>query len=503
MDFAFAFAGIGPEREQPTGQVFIMLFVVAFITSLLLVTNSFIYRYVHVCSSPESALLRIYHSTYGIGIVLVINIAIIVNWLAMIYIVFWPDPIVIQRLSGVVLELAGIELSQTGHLCISLKLSELTPIKIGLIGELLLLMCIMGNIMLYSATKISSTMKRETTSDSLRKMHRQMFMLLLLQIKMMNDFLSTATYAILTMAIVNNLALFYVYFSCSLKNRMISQDNYFIMVSTGYLSQNPYGDIPLFIYCVSFFTTLLLVTNGFMHRYLQLCRKQLFEIYSSKKSLVIIILINLALLTSYTVLLFVVFYPDDYFTELVQKTAEIKGCDMTGRSFIGFSVKYSVSSVSVFLILYNVVIMGLLECIHFVCAKKIDNCLRRSALSEKSQKLQRRMFILLLVQAACPAIFLHVPCTAALVFLFTGINTTTLITNILGVLLVLYPFSNPLIVIAFVKDYRNFILLKLRLIRTIRKPLTSITQNNVFVSDTRAAVAQSYIHRTVTTSPDK
>ncbi|RCN30870.1 hypothetical protein ANCCAN_23355 [Ancylostoma caninum] len=74
------------------------------------------------------------------------------------------------------------------------------------------------------------------------------------------------------------------------------------------------------------------------------------------------------------------------------------------------------------------------------------------------------MFILLLIQAVCPIIFLHIPSAASLLFLFTGLQTSPAATYTIAVTNALYPFFNPLIVVVFVRDYRTFSLNKLRVL---------------------------------------
>ncbi|KAL6733572.1 hypothetical protein Aduo_004208 [Ancylostoma duodenale] len=336
----------------------------------------------------------------------------------------------------------------------------------------------------------------------------------------MNDMLSTTTYITSSLALLNSFTLVVIYFCCPLRNvnsyryffilaavqditysvaliltvpRVVSQKFYFIFISTGYVNQHPYGYIPLLLFCISFFTSLLLVTNGFIYRYLQVCQTHLFNVYSTSRNRAIGVAINLILLVNYVLVIYIGFWPNEFFTHLVNSTIVVPGFDITNRSFIGFSMKYSMNALNLILILDTLTVMVVLECIHFFCARRIDSWLRRSALSKKSQRLQRQMFILLLLQAACPAIFLHIPCAAAVIFLFTGLKTTPATTNGIGVLLALYPFFNPLIIIAFVKDYRNFVLTKLRLRRAPKQPNSSIARNHVFVSELRNVAAQHYV----------
>ncbi|KIH56933.1 hypothetical protein ANCDUO_12883 [Ancylostoma duodenale] len=185
------------------------------------------------------------------------------------------------------------------------------------------------------------------------------------------------------------------------KIRVVSQKFYFIFISTGYVNQHP---------------------------------THLFNVYSTSRNRAIGVAINLILLVNYVLVIYIGFWPNEFFTHLVNSTIVVPGFDITNRSFIGFSMK-----------------------------------------------------------AACPAIFLHIPCAAAVIFLFTGLKTTPATTNGIGVLLALYPFFNPLIIIAFVKDYRNFVLTKLRLRRAPKQPNSSIARNHVFVSELRNVAAQHYV----------
>ncbi|RCN46662.1 hypothetical protein ANCCAN_07291 [Ancylostoma caninum] len=120
--------------------------------------------------------------------------------------------------------------------------------------------------------------------------------------------------------------------------RVVSQKFYFIFISTGYVNHHPYGHIPLLLFCISFFTSLLLVTNGFIYRYLQVCRTHLFNAYMTTRSRVIATAINLLLLVNYVLLIYIGFWPNEFFTQLVNSTIVIPGFDITNRSFIGFSM---------------------------------------------------------------------------------------------------------------------------------------------------------------------
>ncbi|ETN69660.1 7TM chemoreceptor [Necator americanus] len=325
-----------------------------------------------------------------------------------------------------------------------------------------------------------------------------------------SDMLSTSTYVICSFALFNNAILLILFFRCPLKNvhsyryyfiisiiqdviysvslilavpRVVSQSNFFIFISTGWLDQEPFGYIPLIVFCLSLNTSLLIVTDGFVYKYFQVRKLNQFQHQTSRRTIAIAVLINLAVIINYVVTVYVVMWPEDHFTCLVENTIKLHDLDITTVTFIGLSMKYGMNALNIALMLDMIAVMVLMECIHFFCAKSINNLLKKSTKSRKSQSIHRQMLILLVVQAACPAICLHIPCAASTFFLFTGISTTSTITNTIGVLLALYPFLNPLIIIVFVKDYRNFVLNILRIGAVRRQAGSSVARNNPFVSD--------------------
>nr|CDJ85738.1 7TM GPCR domain containing protein [Haemonchus contortus] len=97
---------------------------------------------------------------------------------------------------------------------------------------------------------------------------------------------------------------------------------------------------------------------------------------------------------------------------------------------------------------------------------KIKDFLKNAKQSNSFLLLQRQIFVLLLLQAACPVVFLLAPYCFAMCMLFTGINSTTLITNIISISFALFPVFNPIVVIVFVKEYRSCVLVLLKLKKT-------------------------------------
>ncbi|KIH57343.1 hypothetical protein ANCDUO_12468 [Ancylostoma duodenale] len=96
-----------------------------------------------------------------------------------------------------------------------------------------------------------------------------------------------------------NMLLVFLYFRCPLKNmqtykygfiltavqdlvtslctlalipRVISRNSYLIFIATGYLSDFPYGQILLVIVFFMVSMSLLIITNNFIYRYIQVCK---------------------------------------------------------------------------------------------------------------------------------------------------------------------------------------------------------------------------------------
>ncbi|KAL6733573.1 hypothetical protein Aduo_004209 [Ancylostoma duodenale] len=245
--------------------------------------------------------------------------------------------------------------------------------------------------------------------------------------------------------------------------RVISGNYIFMFTATGLMYRSPSGYIPLIIYCVVFFTSLLLVTNSFVYRYLHVCRTQTLEMYPYGRKAAILCAVNVVFIGNYLLFVYTTFWPDDRLRQEVSSVTLTPKLDFEHASFIGLSLRNGLQAVKIIVIADMVMVMTLLEVIQFICAKKINNCRNLFSLSKKTQKLHTQMLILLLIQAACPALFLHFPCLAALILLCTGTTTTPFTTFAIAALVLLFPLLNPLIMMTFMREYRYLILVKLKL----------------------------------------
>uniref|UniRef100_A0A183FVR5 G protein-coupled receptor n=1 Tax=Heligmosomoides polygyrus TaxID=6339 RepID=A0A183FVR5_HELPZ len=76
-------------------------------------------------------------------------------------------------------------------------------------------------------------------------------------------------------------------------------------------------------------------------------------------------------------------------------------------------------------------------------------------------------------QIISPALFLHVPLVCIYVLLFTGVSSPWEMSYGIGFLMSFYPLSCPIIIVVFVKDYRNFILSLLRMGKPSVNPVSA------------------------------
>ncbi|KAK5971260.1 7TM chemoreceptor [Trichostrongylus colubriformis] len=237
------------------------------------------------------------------------------------------------------------------------------------------------------------------------------------------------------------------------------------MIATGILRKQHIGSTLLIIFCVSFFVSTLLVTNSFVYRYLQLCRTQFFQALSSTKYWTLGSIVNGLLLVDYCIVIFVVTAPRESIEYFVRNTVVIPGVDINDTSYLGLSIKHSGNPLHIAFIANLVLVIVMLTWTNIYCARSIAVFLRKAARHRNTLTLQRQMFTLLLLQAAGPLFFAQLPFFLAVFLLCAGIDTSYLITNLIDVMISLLPLLNPILILAFLRDYRNFVLIKLRIKR--------------------------------------
>ncbi|KAK6052996.1 hypothetical protein COOONC_09499 [Cooperia oncophora] len=176
--------------------------------------------------------------------------------------------------------------------------------------------------------------------------------------------------------------------------------------------------------------------------------------------------INLAIIFNWIATLSIVCYP----TPLVRRHArnyvlENYGLDVAPKAFVGLSMELTTTPKFVLLVESFLLVLTL-GAIGALCAWKIDRCLRVNAMSPQTKKIHRHMLMMLILQTLCPALLLNGPICAIYLLLFTGANSPNVLSYMMGFLMSSFTIFSPVIVVAFMRDYRNYILITLRL----RKP---------------------------------
>ncbi|KAK6022653.1 hypothetical protein OSTOST_11636, partial [Ostertagia ostertagi] len=117
-NYTIIFIATGPIHKQPLGQVFVIVFIAVFITSVLLIADSFLYRYLQVC---KHHLFEHILAPQNISIIIFINIAIFANWIAFMYIVCWPNEAVAGSVGHIVRAITGLDPSECAYIGLSIK----------------------------------------------------------------------------------------------------------------------------------------------------------------------------------------------------------------------------------------------------------------------------------------------------------------------------------------------------------------------------------------------
>uniref|UniRef100_A0A912MII7 7TM GPCR domain containing protein n=1 Tax=Haemonchus contortus TaxID=6289 RepID=A0A912MII7_HAECO len=194
--------------------------------------------------------------------------------------------------------------------------------------------------------------------------------------------------------------------------RIVSKNYFMIFIVTGIINiiedqMHLFCILPTV--CMSFFVASILVINGFVYRYLHLRRIQFIQNLSRKKTVIIASLINLAVLSNVFIVIHVAFWPSDGFIHTVADYVDIPGIDINASAFLGFSIKYGTDYFHLALTIEMMFLLIAMVLVNVYCAKKIVGFLKNVKHKNNFISLQQQMFILLLIQAACPLIFLAVP----------------------------------------------------------------------------------------------
>uniref|UniRef100_A0A7I4YJK3 G protein-coupled receptor n=1 Tax=Haemonchus contortus TaxID=6289 RepID=A0A7I4YJK3_HAECO len=123
--------------------------------------------------------------------------------------------------------------------------------------------------------------------------------------------------------------------------RIFSKNYFMIFIVTGIINRKPDAFILHITYCMSFFVASILVTNGFVYRYLHLRRTQFMQNLSRRNAVMIAFFVNLIVLSNIFIVIYVAFWPSDEFIHTVAEHVDIPGIDINASAFLGFSIKVS------------------------------------------------------------------------------------------------------------------------------------------------------------------
>ncbi|KAK6056033.1 hypothetical protein COOONC_06462 [Cooperia oncophora] len=88
QDYSMVYLATGPLNKPLIGQPLMLLFCSAYITSLLIVTNSFVYRYLQLCKSTT---FQNYLTPRGFSIAILANTLVFMNWGVISRVALWPS----------------------------------------------------------------------------------------------------------------------------------------------------------------------------------------------------------------------------------------------------------------------------------------------------------------------------------------------------------------------------------------------------------------------------
>ncbi|EYC03173.1 hypothetical protein Y032_0095g2801 [Ancylostoma ceylanicum] len=267
----------------------------------------------------------------------------------------------------------------------------------------------------------------------------------------------------------------------------ISRESTVVFMATGILHKKPIGEVAIIFFCTVFIVSILIVANSFIYRYIHLCRNEIAHIYQSEKWLALMIAINIIIIINWLCMVLCGNGREATVQYDINPTAvRLSGLNVNETGLVGFHLAADMNKLTLILLCENWSVMFVLLAVGCFCALQIAHTLRKSSISKNARKYHGQMFTLLLLQTACPAILMQAPVGLMYVMLFTGTSSTTTMTIVIGILLALFPVFDPIILIVFLKDYRNYILARVGLRRFERSVSPSARHTFVGTHGTHA-----------------
>ncbi|KAK5970571.1 hypothetical protein GCK32_010212 [Trichostrongylus colubriformis] len=178
-DYTFVLYCSGPAHSWwPYGMVIMIVLSCATMGCLVNVGNNFLYRYITLCRSNLS---YVYSSKPHLIIGALINLLLVLNWVAMIYFVLWPSDEFVETAEKV--WQGRIKVAGTVYIGVS-NLGGAHPFKMAMLIESLVMLLSVAQVNPFCAMQIHRCLKDNSSSLSTRtkKMQMKMFVLLSIQI---------------------------------------------------------------------------------------------------------------------------------------------------------------------------------------------------------------------------------------------------------------------------------------------------------------------------------
>ncbi|KAL6733495.1 hypothetical protein Aduo_004140 [Ancylostoma duodenale] len=176
-DSTVVFMATGILHKKPIGEIATIFFCTVFIVSILIVANSFIYRYIHLC---RNEIAHIYQSEKWVALMIAINIVIIINWLCMVLCGNEHEAVVQYEINPMAIRLSGLDVNETGVVGFHIA-GDMSKLTLVLLCENWSVMFLLLAIGCFCALQIAYTLRKSSISKNAKRYHGQMFTLLLLQ----------------------------------------------------------------------------------------------------------------------------------------------------------------------------------------------------------------------------------------------------------------------------------------------------------------------------------
>ncbi|EYB94759.1 hypothetical protein Y032_0167g110 [Ancylostoma ceylanicum] len=176
---SFVFLSVGLLRSRECGFVGLLLFIIGCIFVLLLICNSFLYRYVVLC---RPNLTHLYARKRYVAMVVALNSVLILDWGYSVHRTMPATAEFTATFRPTVLNIVQIDIFNTAHFGFNTKDLQRRPLDIIWFSQFVIIMLLVIVTIVYCVFQILETLKRTVISSNARKLHSRMFNLLILQL---------------------------------------------------------------------------------------------------------------------------------------------------------------------------------------------------------------------------------------------------------------------------------------------------------------------------------